>query len=333
MDYLFIGIDISKDHLDYAYCLGSDKKVIDVSRVENSVAGIKKLLKQIKKLSATHELWVCFEHTGNYGLLLAHMLQEAEVVYSMVSSMEIIKSIGMTRGKSDPIDAGRIALYAAIHSHKLSPAMLESASILKIKTLLTMRDQLVKIRTQLKNAVKAILLNHQLLDFSEEIALYDAEIAGYDKKVANIEKRIIEILKADECLNKNYQKLIRITGMGLITSAALIVVTNNFTAFDNPRKFNCYSGLAPFEYSSGSSIKRKTRTSQYRNKTMKKLLFNVALVAIIHDPQIRAYFKRKSAEGKHRMSIINAVACKMVYRAFAVIKREEPYVDFSMKFS
>lgn len=34
-------------------------------------------------------------------------------------------------------------------------------------------------------------------------------------------------------------------------AATMIVYTNNFTAFEDPRKFNCFAGLAPFSYSSG----------------------------------------------------------------------------------
>ena len=59
---------------------------------------------------------------------------------------------------------------------------------------------------------------------------------------------------------------------------------------------------------------------------MKAMLFRAANTAIRCDQQIRAYYKRKLSEGKHKMNIINAVACKIVYRIFAVIKREEPYV-------
>jgi transposase len=107
----------------------------------------------------------------------------------------------------------------------------------------------------------------------------------------------------------------------------MIVYTNNFTSFDEARKFNSYAGIAPFSHSSGSSIRGKTKTSTLRNKTMKKLLFNGANSAVMCDFEMRNYFLRKKEEGKHHLTIINAVACKLVYRIFAVVKRNEPYVN------
>lgn len=118
-------------------------------------------------------------------------------------------------------------------------------------------------------------------------------------------------------------------GVGLLTAAYMIVLTNNFTSFKNPRKFNCYAGIAPFEHSSGSSIKGKTKTSKLRNKGIKTVLFNGANSAIIYDEELKAYYKRKKQEGKAHNSIINAVCCKLVYRMFAVVKREEPFVNLT----
>ena len=52
-----------------------------------------------------------------------------------------------------------------------------------------------------------------------------------------------------------------------------------------------------------------------------------ALSAIVHDPQIKAYYQRKVKEGKHKMSVINAVRNKIIARVFAVVQRKTPFVD------
>ncbi|MEX0608060.1 MAG: hypothetical protein WEA79_05450 [Balneolaceae bacterium] len=59
---------------------------------------------------------------------------------------------------------------------------------------------------------------------------------------------------------------------------------------------------------------------------MKTLLLNGVNSAIQYDPEISAYFHRKCAEGKHAQSVKNAVVCKLIYRAFAVLKRGTPCV-------
>ena len=53
----------------------------------------------------------------------------------------------------------------------------------------------------------------------------------------------------------------------------------------------------------------------------------ICLVAIRHDPGIRAYWQRKKAEGKHSGIVLNAVKFKLVLRMFAVIRRRKPYVE------
>lgn len=325
MKNLFCGVDISKDFLDYAICNGEDKSIIALEKIPNDRKGIKSLIKNLKKESDGGSLWVCFEHTGNYGLMLASVLSEFDIDYSMVPSLEIIKSSGMVRGKTDSVDAKRIALYLAVNNYKLKPTKLPSDEIMKIKTLLTLRQQYVKIRTQFKNSVKSLKISAKIIPLKNEIKQQEKEISRYDSLIKAIEVQIKEIIKANEQLEKNYKKITEILGIGLITASLFLVSTNNFTAFENPRKFNCYCGLAPFEYSSGTSVKGRTKTSHYRNKELKAALFKAANTAIAHDPEISLYFARKISEGKHKMSVINAIACKLVYRVFAVIKRDEPY--------
>ena len=66
-----------------------------------------------------------------------------------------------------------------------------------------------------------------------------------------------------------------------------------------------------------------------RDKTLKAILTKGAISAVQHDPQLKAYYNRKTKEGKHHMSVINAVANKLVLRIFAVAKREEPFVKLA----
>lgn len=330
MNYLFCGIDVSKDKLDYALCHSSKKDILEVSDTSNSVPGIRKLLKTLIKQSKDNPLWVCLEHTGHYGLLLIHMLTEAGIAFSVVSSLEIIKSNGLTRGKSDPIDAQRIAQYAATFQHRLTPYKLPSKSMLQLRSLLTTRDQQVRMRTQAKNALKALKYPATMVDLKQQIREYQSLIKRFDKNIANTEKQMLEIVESESDLKQTYDKVTRIIGVGQITTIAVMLATNNFTSFDNPRKFSCYCGLAPFEHSSGTSVRKRTKTSMLRNKELKKLMFNVASSAIAHDQQIKTYYNRKIGEGKAKLSVINAVACKMVYRIFAVARRDTPYVEFKV---
>ena len=66
-----------------------------------------------------------------------------------------------------------------------------------------------------------------------------------------------------------------------------------------------------------------------RDKSLKTILFKAAGAAIQHDPQLKKYYKRKVSEGKHKLTVLNAVANKLVLRIFAVAKRNEPFVKLA----
>lgn len=92
-------------------------------------------------------------------------------------------------------------------------------------------------------------------------------------------------------------------------------------------QFACYSGVAPFEYQSGTSIRGRTKVSNFAQKKLKSLLNLGALSAKRHDVELKNYFERKVAEGKNKMLVVNAIRCKILARAFAVINRGTPFVN------
>jgi transposase len=108
---------------------------------------------------------------------------------------------------------------------------------------------------------------------------------------------------------------------------SIIVVTNNFLWFNNAKTLASYAGVAPFPYTSGTSIKGKTKVSPLANKKLKSLLSSCAFSAIRNDPEMKKYFNRRTESGKHKMNTINAVRNKLLARVFAVVKRRTPYVS------
>jgi hypothetical protein len=74
----------------------------------------------------------------------------------------------------------------------------------------------------------------------------------------------------------------------------------------------------------------KTRVSKISNKRIKVNLTNGARSAIINDPELKQYYKRKTSQGKEHGSIMNAVKFKLITRVFATVKRGTPYVRLKM---
>ena len=131
---------------------------------------------------------------------------------------------------------------------------------------------------------------------------------------------IIKIVQADEQINKKVQQVKSINGIGPVTAVAMLVYTKGFSSFTNAKELACYCGIVPFKKISGISVRYKPSVSPYANKKLKKLFHLCALSAIKNDDELKTYFERKVAEGKNKMSVINAVRNKFVHRVFAIIR-------------
>ena len=331
----FIGIDVSKDWHDVA-CLSAMNPLEYVCelKIDNTLKGFSVLEKQLKKYGIDlKEAVVCMEHTGTHSLLLIAWLQQTGITTVVEPALQIKKSLGMQRGKNDQVDARRISEYAYAQRHKLKEYRLHTRDLLRVKQLLTYRDQLVKTRTMYKNSLKSHKQYDQLTENEFIILDIDKKIKLFNQNITEVEKEIVEIIGSDEELKKNYKMASSVKGVGLVISAMMLVSTHNFTAFPNARKYNCFTGLAPYEHTSGTSIKGKTRTSHLAHKRLRAYLNNGANSAYNYDPEIRIYYERKRKEGKEHRLIMNAIACKLVSRVFSVVNRQTPYVSlYQQKF-
>ena len=170
----------------------------------------------------------------------------------------------------------------------------------------------------------------KLANVTEAISFLEEQFKSIKEKILEVEEDMEQLIAVSISLYTNYSLLRSIKGIGIINAIVLLCVTDNFQRFGNPRKFACYCEVAPFEHTSGISIRGKTRTSSLANKEVKVYLTRAAITAISWDPQMKAYYKRKIAEGKHKASVINAVRAKIIVRSFAVIRRQTPFVTLAV---
>lgn len=93
-----------------------------------------------------------FEHTGMYSDLIMSELSELGLYFSMVPGLEIKRSMGITRGKTDQKDAKMIALYGYRLRDEIKLTKIPSKELQKLKRLISLRDLFAKQRTSLKNS-------------------------------------------------------------------------------------------------------------------------------------------------------------------------------------
>lgn len=324
----YMGIDISKGQLDWQ--VNKDPQgPLAMGKVPNSPSGIGRLLKQCAgKGIDLKQMVICFEHTGPYGLLLAAMLEQAGVRYVMVAAAEVQLSLGLRRGKSDPIDARRLAEYGWRFRDRLRPSRLPSQALLQLRGWLLWREKLVKMRTSLANGIKANELTGQVVDLREIASQMQTHHGQLTVQLAQVDRKIRELLASHDSLRGQYELLISIPGIGPVIAGWLLVYSEGFTRFGSGRQLACFAGSAPFPHQSGTR-RGQDRVSRWRCQRLKTLLLNGVHSAIRHDPELRAYYRRKCAEGKHPQSVRNAVICKLLYRVFAVINRGTPYVKLN----
>src|SRR5690606_37796974 len=139
-----------------------------------------------------------------------------------------------------------------------------------------------------------------------------------------VEKEMHRIIKEEPELAKLQKLITSVKGIGPVTARFLIIYTGGFTAFQSWRKFASYVGIAPFPNRSGTSIKGRNKESNLANKEGKALLHMCAASAIQCSPEIKVYYERRLAKGKHKMSTLNIIRNKLLSRAFAVVARGTP---------
>jgi len=116
-----------------------------------------------------------------------------------------------------------------------------------------------------------------------------------------------------------------IKGIGKITTLYLLVYTGNFIKFSSAKKLASYCGIVPFDHSSGTSIRGKTKVHPMANKRLKKALHMCALISIKQEGEMQTYYNKKVGEGKNKMGVVNAIRNKLVQRAFACVRDQQEY--------
>jgi transposase len=325
-DY-YIGIDVSKLTLDVTIV----EKCNDINKsihykIENNKKSISEFVKQRLGSYPCEEILFCFEDTGIYSLPLAYYLNENNLTYWKVAPIEIKRSKGISRGKSDKSDSKDIAFYALANTHKFRQSNMSVRSIQQLDLLFTEREKVLK-------ALSSFERTSEGKDFiSKEVlatvtSINRTMINQLKKAKKHIEDKMLAIVSEEEHLNQQYKLLTSIPGIGMQTAIYLIIVSKGFESFDNWRQLACYAGVAPFPYQSGTSIQGRTKVHPMADRKLKSLLNMCALVAVRHDKELKTYYERKVKEGKNKMLVVNNVRCKLLSRVFAVINRKTPFIN------
>ncbi len=319
-----IGIDVSK--LENESIIHSSQEMLTF---ENNKKGFMRMMGWVTKKTKedTRQILFAFEHTGLYSFPLALFLTENNYQFVLLPGLELKRSMGITRGKNDKMDAKRIARYAYEKRESLTQYEMPIEEVTQLKRLLTLRERLVKQRSGHK---ASLCEQKHFLIKKDNLALFETQdnmIKYLSKQIVRVEKEMTKIIMNNDSLKKMYDLIISIKGVGPQTALFLIAYTNGFTRFASWRKFASYCGIAPFPYQSGTSIRGRTKVNNLANKKIKSLLDLCAKSSIQNNMEMKKYYEKRLSEGKTKMGTINIIRNKLLSRIFAVVKRESPYVN------
>lgn len=321
----FYGVDVSKKTVDIVH-LG--KQTNAHQKFTNDPTGMEGLMGWLQ-LNGTppEETLFCMEATGLYCLTLTHFLFSNSIDVWVEHAANIKKATPLARGKNDKVDAQRIALYASKNLDRLRLWRPMGNTLEKVKHLAALRERLVETVKRLTVPVQEFEERGDLAMAKLLAKSMKKTVTALGKDLASVESQIMVIIGQDETLKQLYKVITSVVGIGFVTAINLMIHTHGFGIMNDARKLACYCGVAPFEYSSGTSIRGKTKVHNMANKKIKCNLHMASLAAIKHDAGLKQYYERKVAQGKNKMSVLNAVKCKLLARVVSCVNNNRMYVD------
>ena len=318
----FIGCDVSKQTLDFAiHERGTDFRQFQHIQVSNTNEGFREFLKWLRSFKIKiSEAVIAMEHTGIYSESLSRWCDNKHLAFVLLHPLDVKNASARGRNKTDKVDAQFIADYLYTMREKLQASSVEPEAINHLRQLYNERRLAVRARTSYLNQIKTV-------SDPGTIKRMRGIIEQLSREIGLIEKDLIKQIEDEKDIRTNFNLLMSIPGIGLINAVLTIIATGNFTRFQTARQYAKFCCVSPMTRQSGSSIHGGDHVMAAGHSEIKGVLTEAARSGIIHDPQIRAYYERKRAQGKTHGCVMNAVKFKLICRMFAVIKRQAAHVD------
>jgi len=305
---VFVGIDVSKDHLD-VHLLPEEKSW----RVANDETGCAELSKRLTGLSGP--VLVVMEATNVFWRVAATELASAGLSAAVVNPRQVrdfAKATGQL-ANTDAIDAHVLALFA----QRIEPPVraLPSEQCQVAAELLARRAQLMGMRVAEKNRLSTARAAKVRKDIS-------ATIAFLGKRIAALDEEIDQWLKSTPIDQSRVNLLKSFAGIGEHTAKSLLITLPELGSLSS-KQIGALAGLAPFARDSGN--KRGARQIRGGRSTVRAALYMPAITAIRCNAVIRALYQRLIDAGKHHYVAITACMRKMLVILNAMLKSNQPW--------
>lgn len=320
---ILFGIDVSKQKFDGAWLRDVDTHKVKTRTFDNTPQGFQAVLDwAIAQTQApTDTLHFIMEATGVYHEALAYALHQAGAAVSVVNPTHLkryAESYGR-RSKTDKKDSVIIALYGA--SRPLRRWQPEPPSIRVLKALIARLDAVEKDIQRERNRLEKVEITQVSTVVSDSIQTVLAHLEAEKKRLL---KLIDEHIDQHPDLKSDRTLLESIPAIGPVMTRYMLAMLRS-RDFESASQAGAYAGLAPIHHESGTSVRGKSTIGKTGNATLRAKLYMAAVVAIRHNPAIRAQYQRIVNNGKSKMVALIAAMRKLVHICFGVLKHQTPF--------
>ena len=315
------GIDVNKDVLDVA--ARRDGERLETARFDNDAGGHQQLVRWLTKRGGT--VRVVLESTGTYSLDVALALHRARGIAVMVANPRAVKHFAgalLQRSKTDLTAAAALREYAARMPFvaRQPPA----PEVLEVRGIARRIAALVVERTRERNRLHAVQVSAERL----AVVVNDLEvnIRHLERRIELLTAQAVAFIRQHAELRRAFDQLTSVRGIATHSAVQLLpellVLPDDMTV----RQWVAHAGLDPRACQSGTSVDKPARISKVGNAHIRRALFMPALVAVQHEPHVKAFFDKLVARGKKPIQAYVAVMRKLLHAIYGMFRTNTDFV-------
>jgi transposase len=298
----FVGIDVAKARLDVAV-----RPTDDQWNVPNDEAGISQLVTRLQELAP---VLIVLEATGGLELLLAAALAAAGLPLAVVNPRQVrdfAKAVGQL-AKTDALDAQLLARFADVI--RPTPRPLPAAQAQALSALLARRRQVIGMLVAEQQRLGTAL--------STVRPRIEAHIAWLRQELAQLDAELQATIRESPVWREKERLLRTVPGVGPVLSMTLVADLPELGQL-NRKQIAALVGLAPLNCESGSL--RGRRIIWGGRGRVRAALYMSTLVAVKHNPVLRAFYDRLLAAGKPKKVALIACMHKLLLTLNALLRQ------------
>ena len=341
---IYVGIDV---HLkSWSITVLSESSVLKKFRQDPRPEALHKFLVTNYPGATYHSVY----EAGFSGFWTHNRLSELGINNIVVNPADVPTMLKEKLRKTDAVDCNKLA--RGLRAGDLQGIYIPRAEILEIRSLIRLRNSIVKDTTREKNRIKSLLrfhgieipeqfTRHSIGNWSKRFLQWLGQVemsTKYGRKTLDLhieqfvrlrqmllqETRAIRQISRSEPFAEPLRLLMTVPGIGITTGITLLTEIDDISRFKSADQLAAYVGLIPMCHSSGEKEGIGDITVR-KHAILRCYLVEAAWIAIRKDPAMTVSYEEYKKRMNGNKAIVK-IARKLVNRIFFVLKRNQEYV-------